>query len=126
MSVASKLMTSLVLCFEHLNPHISTDEAPRRSTRERKAYVEMPLNVEVKEKAELEIVPGKGTPLGDIPNVAQAIASLKGVDDILRKFYRTIFRGHQPNKLTIKKHLRQYSGSQPDEVCASIIALLSN
>lgn len=44
--------------------------------------------------------------------MALSISALKGVDNVLRKFYRAVFPGHVPLKLTIKKHLRQFSGIQ--------------
>merc|ERR1712228_1152924 len=67
-----------------------------------------------KEEKELEVPNGIGLPLGEIPNVNQALASVNSADPVLRKFHGIIYPGQRCRKFTMKRNIRQFKGFDED------------
>ena len=86
-----------------------------RSGRQRKAPAVFTPTAPPEKKTEVEV--GGGTPLGQIPNVAQRLEKTKTSAPELRRLYSLCFpllRG-LPTKLRIKPLLRSFSGLTRDE-----------
>ncbi|CAG8506983.1 21536_t:CDS:2 [Cetraspora pellucida] len=106
--------------------HVGESEAvlndrPRRQARPVVPYGSQASETKLRIKPPVNIVQGKGIPLGQIPSVARAIDKHKTSDETLKNIHR-LFYGRAGTKNDIKSHLRAFSGLNPESpVDATVI-----
>ena len=80
----------------------------RRPTRDRKQVNRLTVD-EIKKPTKLEIKSGKGTKLGDIPNVVFRVGKINRKDDFLKLVHRLLYK--KPGTyLVVKKNIFEFSG----------------
>ncbi|CAG8659065.1 1218_t:CDS:2 [Racocetra fulgida] len=97
------------------------NDRPRRQARPVVPYGSQASETKLRIKPPVNIVQGKGIPLGQIPSVARAIDKHKTSDETLKNIHR-LFYGRAGTKNDIKSHLRAFSGLNPESpVDATVI-----
>ncbi|GFH21659.1 DEK_C domain-containing protein, partial [Haematococcus lacustris] len=85
---------------------------PRRAQRERKQVQH--YTPQETEKAEFIIKQGRGTKLGDIPNVRHKLSGLKGDDDLIASLHKLVY--NRPGTVVKRKrNLYEFSGFSAEE-----------
>ncbi|CAG8762633.1 28257_t:CDS:2 [Dentiscutata erythropus] len=85
------------------------NDRPRRQARPVVPYGSQASDTKLRVKPPVNIVQGKGIPLGQIPSIARAIDKHKTSDETLKNIHR-LFYGRAGTKNDIKSHLRAFSG----------------
>ncbi|CAG8514615.1 13867_t:CDS:2 [Dentiscutata heterogama] len=85
------------------------NDRPRRQARPVVPYGSQASETKLRVKPPVNIVQGKGIPLGQIPSIARAIDKHKTSDETLKNIHR-LFYGRAGTKNDIKSHLRAFSG----------------
>ncbi|CAG8635772.1 5823_t:CDS:1, partial [Scutellospora calospora] len=85
------------------------NDRPRRQARPVVPYGSQASDTKLRVKPPVNIVQGKGIPLGQIPAIARAIDKHRTSDETLKSVHR-LFYGRAGTKHDIKSHLRAFSG----------------